>query len=77
MAPATQILVSGALTFGVPLVLALRELVVINRKKNRRPPDDQLPPPPLRPTPPSDIYTRPLPTCLIPQKSSSRVLERV
>ena len=32
MAPATQIILSGMLTFGVPLLIAARELVVVNRK---------------------------------------------
>ena len=76
MAPATQIFLSGVLTFGIPLVLAVRELVVVNRRPDTRPPDDQ-PPPPPKPMPPDDIYTRPLPACLIPQRLPDRVLELV
>lgn len=77
MALGTQILLSGVLTFGIPVILALREFVVLKQKKNRRPPDDQQPPPPLRPTPPADIYARPLPACLIPKRSNVRILDRV
>ncbi len=59
MAPTTQILCSGALTFGAPLLLALRELVVLRRRRDdegwdRAP--DPLPAPP-----------KPLPDCLIPK----------
>jgi hypothetical protein len=40
MSPDVQILLSGALTFGVPLLLAVRELVVLDRKNaGPRPPD--------------------------------------
>jgi hypothetical protein len=41
MTPETQILLSGALTFGVPLALAARELIAL-----RRPP--RVPRPPVR-----------------------------
>ncbi len=77
MAPATQIVLSGMLTFGVPLLIAARELVVVNRKPQAGPPDDPQPPKPPRPMPPTDIYTRPLPACLIPQRLPDRVLEPV
>ncbi len=62
MSPATFVILSGALTFGAPLALAIRELVVLRR-----------PPPgsgwngrrldPVEPTPP-----KPLPDCLIPKR---------
>jgi hypothetical protein len=77
MAPATQIILSGMLTFGVPILLAARDVVVVNRKPQAGPPDDHQPPPPPRPMPPTDIYSRPLPACLIPQRRPERVLERV
>ncbi len=76
MAPATQIFLSGVLTFGVPLVLAVRELIVIRRRPSGGPPDDQ-PPPPPKPVPPNDTYSRPLPACLIPQRRPERTLELV
>jgi hypothetical protein len=77
MAPAAQIFLSGVLTVGVPLALAVRELVVVHRRPQAGPPDDQPPPPPPRPTPPIDMYTRPLPACLIPQRRTERTLETV
>jgi hypothetical protein len=65
MSPETQILLSGALTFGVPLVLAVRELIVL-----RRPPRGgwRPEPTPPAPTPPlSPAGQKPLPDCLIPK----------
>ena len=58
-APSTQVLLSGALTFGVPLVFAVRELLILRR----RPPNGG-PPPPSAPKP---ITPKPLPDCLIPR----------
>ena len=61
MAPETQVLLSGALTFGAPLVLAVRELILLRR----RPPGNDGPPPPERvPEPPRP---KPLPDCLVPK----------
>ncbi len=67
MSPTTQVLLSGALTFGVPLALAFRELRVL-RRPNRGAGwggDPIVPTPP--PPPPTDPETpsRPLPECLI------------
>ncbi len=62
MTPETQILLSGALTFGVPLAFAVRELVVL-----RRPPrggGGGGGPPAPAPAPPKP---KPLPDCLIPR----------
>lgn len=58
-----QVVLSGALTFGVPLVLALRELVVLRRGGGRgwwpdRGPEPEPDPQPMRPTE--------LPACLRP-----------
>jgi hypothetical protein len=55
MAPELQVILSGALTFGVPLAVAVRELIVTRRGGGWRP--ERLPEP--RPQ-------KPLPPCLIP-----------
>jgi hypothetical protein len=64
MAPTTQILCSGALTFGAPLLLALRELVVLRRARDddgwERTPD------------PTPVAPKPLPDCLIPKPMPQR-----
>jgi hypothetical protein len=82
MTQAAQILLSGALTFGVPLVLAVRDLMTLRRGRggDNRPPQAETPPPPphtgsptLRPEP-----RRELPACLIPVRlaqSEQRVRE--
>ena len=75
MAPVVQIALSGMLTFGVPLLLAARELVVVQRRPQAGPPDDQAPPQQPRPIPPGDIYSRPLPECLIPKPMTVRSRE--
>ena len=59
MAPGTQVVLSGLLTFGVPLVLALREL-----RELRRRPRGGWEPPAHEPVP---VPPRPLPDCLIPK----------
>ena len=59
MTPTTHVLLSGALTFGVPLVLAVGQLIALRRRPGdgwKR--DPRIPPPP----PP-----KPLPDCLIPR----------
>ena len=72
MSPAVQVILSGALTFGVPLALAIRELRVTRRGGGGWRPD------PVQPTPPAP---KPLPSCLIPQlpprPRAARVLEQV
>ena len=75
-----QILLSGSLTFGVPLILAVRELVVLRRSGGPGwSPDDQSEPDPAPLLPPE------LPACLRPpfpelieddHEWSARVLER-
>ncbi len=63
MRPDVQILLSGSLTFGVPLVLAVRELIVLRRNGGSgwSPPPDEAPEPgPLTP------QSRTLPACLLP-----------
>lgn len=66
MTPATHALLSGALTFGVPLALGAYELIALRRAgkgpgRSGNPRDPALPPPLPRgePCPP------PLPACLI------------
>jgi hypothetical protein len=73
MTQAAQILLSGALTFGVPLVLAVRDLMALRRGRDGGswPPPPEAPPPgpqsgspALRPT-----LRKELPACLIPVRS--------
>ncbi len=61
MSPSTQVILSGLLTFGAPLALAVRELFVL-----RRPPRGGWTPPPPSPEP-TPVGPRPLPDCLIPR----------
>lgn len=79
MDPLVWIMLSGALTFGVPLVLAARELWLLRDdgggpSSRGRAPDAQ------PPVPPSPAGAGPLPECLVPKplpRSAvrSRVLE--
>jgi hypothetical protein len=75
MTQAAQILLSGALTFGVPLVLAVRDLMALRRGRgggNWPPPPETPPPQPhsgspaLRPT-----QRKELPACLIPVRTTA------
>ncbi len=89
MTPEAQVLLSGALTFGVPLVLAARELVVLRRgRRGSWGPDDpgsaRPKPLPRRDGPSQKTTPKPvqkqLPACLIPTlqpatRTPSRVLE--
>ncbi len=66
MTPGVQALLSGALTFGVPLLFAARELIVLRRPDGGaggldRPRD----PAPVPPPPGNEPHSRPLPACLI------------
>ena len=76
MTPGLQVVLSGSLTFGVPIVLALRELVMLRRSGNDRDDGDD-----RKPAPPSDLPGLPkLPACLIvqpPVKRPARVPELV
>jgi hypothetical protein len=62
MRPDVQIILSGCLTFGVPLLIALRELVMLRR--NNRPGRPFEPPKPPEP--------KPLPSCLIEAARAKR-----
>ena len=60
MKPEIQVLLSGALTFGVPLAFAIRELLELRRRPQGGggpAPDPVVPPP----------KPKPLPDCLIPK----------
>jgi hypothetical protein len=61
-----QIVLSGALTFGVPMLIGLRELLLLkpNRGGGGGEHVPEIIPPP--PSPRADQPTRPLPACLIP-----------
>ncbi len=77
MKPATQILLSGALTFGVPLALAIRDLIIM-----RRPPGGfwRPEPPEARRPPPNDggCPTVPaLPQCLLDAAMGDPSLARI
>ncbi len=69
MTEETFVLLSGALTFGAPLAIAIRELIVL-----RRPPaGGGWSPPPPEPTTPKP---KPLPDCLVPKlQPRTRILE--
>jgi hypothetical protein len=73
MTQAGQILLSGALTFGVPLVLAIRDLMALRRGRggDTWPPQPETPPPgPQSGSPGSRPSVRKeLPACLIPVRS--------
>lgn len=66
MSPATQIVLSGTLTFGVPLVLAVRDLFILRRDRGEggwrpEPPDPVFP----KPEGGGDPVRQPLPACLL------------
>ena len=67
MSPETFVLLSGMLTFGVPLAWAVWELLQLRRLRDEdggrgRGPD----------RPPSPPGTKPLPDCLIPRPAPAR-----
>ena len=74
MRPGLFVVLSGCLTFGVPLVLALRELWLLNRGNDRSGG--------WRPPPAPQTGPKPLPPCLLeafqprtPATEKPRVLE--
>ena len=72
MTPATQLLLSGALTFGTPLALAIRDLFWLHRGGGSGGGDWRKDPPkPVSPPPSGGIALspRPLPDCLIPKRN--------
>lgn len=68
------VVLSGAVTFGVPLALAVRELIDLRRRNSGGWEGDG--PPPSKPVPPPRTGQRPLPDCLIPKLSPSPVRTR-
>ena len=78
MSPAMQVALSGGLSFGIPLVLAVREVIAMRRRPRGSGggPGPQ-PTPPPRPISGGD---RSLPVCLIPTdqwRAPSRTRELV
>jgi len=77
MQAGTQFLLSGLLTFGVPLAVAVRELIVLRRPDRGAWPGDEPKPQAPQPLPPS--APKRLPECLIPNlppvTARGRVLE--
>ena len=68
MSPATQIILSGTLTFGVPLALAVRDLIATRRSSGGGGGWGGEPPGPVAPGPAGGgdgVASRPLPQCLI------------
>ena len=70
MSPATFVVLSGSLTFGAPLILAVRELFVLRRPRSG-PGWSGNRPDPLEPRPP-----KPLPACLVPKPWARREVAR-
>lgn len=75
MEASTQVILSGLLTFGVPLALAFRELIVVRRPPRGSwggdgPPGPTPAPPPPDTTPQHIAPLKPLPECLIPKPFS-------
>ncbi|WP_128080006.1 hypothetical protein [Roseicella frigidaeris] len=65
MEPSTFVLLSGVLTYGVPLGLAVRELLLLRRARG----GGAGPGAPAAPAdPPPPAWTGPLPDCLIPER---------
>lgn len=69
MAPSTFVILSGMLTYGTPLALAVYEIWSLRRPTPRR--DDREPPAPELPRGP-----KPLPECLLPKPLLLRVRTR-
>jgi hypothetical protein len=76
---AVYVVLSGALTFGVPLALAVRELIELKRRDEGGWEGDG--PLPYKPQPPPRTGHKPLPDCLIPKlpagPARGRELEKV
>ena len=64
MSPALQVTLSGGLSFGIPLVLAIREIIVMRRRPRGGGGGGGARP--VTSPRPTSGGTRTLPTCLIP-----------
>jgi hypothetical protein len=60
------VILSGSLTFGVPIVFGVRELLLLKPGRGGWSGDHQPDITPVPPTPGTDAPTKPLPACLIP-----------
>ncbi len=72
MESSTQVILSGILTFGIPLAFACRELIAVRRPRRGSwdgdGPHTPAPVPPPPDTMPQDLTPlKPLPDCLIPK----------
>jgi len=76
MSPALQIVLSGALSFGVPLAVAAGELAGL-RRAGRGDPRRGVPALPDPPPPVPPAMRKPLPACLVPQLASPPARPRV
>ncbi len=76
MSPALFVICSGILTFGVPLLLALREIITTGSGEGSWRPDPR-PPEPVPPIPRgSGPAVKKLPDCLIPKLQPRPVSHR-
>lgn len=66
MSPSTYVILSGLVTYGAPLALAVYEVWSLSRPRPRN--DGPPPPPPETPRAP-----KPLPDCLLPKPVTVRV----
>lgn len=71
----TFVLLSGVVTIGVPMALAVRELLEMRRRDGRSWDGDGSSPVPPPPPQPGSGY-RPLPDCLIPRRTLAPVRGR-
>lgn len=76
MSPGMQVFLSGALTFGGPLLVAAHELIALRRGNDGfwRPDPPVVPIAPLPPT--GGVTGKPLPACLIPVLPPVRAVPR-
>ena len=78
MSPATQVILSGLLTFGIPILFGIRELIALRRWKGDLGggPDGSAEPKPLPLMPGGGLAVKPLPACLIPVRRPDLAPER-
>ena len=73
----TFTMLSSALSFGAPLALAVRELLVLRRDDGKRGGGSWRPEPaPDKPPPPAPAGNKPLPDCLVPKLPPPRPAAR-